>query len=314
MFAVDKFNYKVVKDEKDFGEFVIGPLPRGFGETLSNALRRILLSSIEGAAVTSVKVDGVKHEYSTMPGVIDDVLTVLLRIKKLALKSHSDEPQELILDMKGKKQVTAKDIETTADVEISNPELELTELTDSKAKLKMTITVEKGQGYIPSDESKRGQLGVVPLDANFSPIKRVVVRISETRVGQQTNLDEVTLGIYSNGALSPKEALDQAVDIYFDLVKRLKLVVKGEVVEEEEEVAEKDEEDTDKISQSSDLDIDKLNLSARLSNALLKAGFKNLTELEGKSLDEIMEIQGLGQRSAEELFEIMKSYKLEVKE
>lgn len=310
MFPVDKFKIKEIKEEDDYASYQIGPLPKGYGHTMGSALRRILLSSIEGAAVTSVKVAGVKHEYSTIQGVIDDVLTILLKIKKLALRCHSDEPQTINLKGCGKGKIKAKDIKLTSEVEILNPDLEITELTDSKAKLEISMQVEKGVGYLLSDETKRGQMGVIPLDANFSPVIRVVFNISKTRVEQQTDLDQVDLEIYMNGAKKPREALEQAVEIYHKITERLVSVISGE---QEEKVKSKKKPKA-KAATSTDLDIDKLNLSTRLTNSLIKAGFKNLTDLEGRTVEEIMEIRGLGQRSAEELIEIMKSYKLKVKD
>lgn len=311
MFAIDKFKFTVEKEEDNFGKYSFGPLPMGYGMTIGNALRRILLSSIKGAAITSVKVEGVKHEYSTIDGVADDVLTILLRLKQLAVKCYSDEPQEIELKVKGKKIVTAKDLKLTSDVEIINPDFVITELTDSKAKLDMTIIVEQGAGYIPSDEAKRGQIGIIPLDANFAPVKRVIQKISKTRVGQQTDLDQIDMEIYTNGVVSARDALNEALKIYHTVTKRLLVTISGEEEEEEpvKAVTKKEEK-----SQSSDLDIDKLNLSTRLTNSLLKSGYKNLTELEGMTTDEIMEIRGLGQRSAEELIDIMRSYKLNIKD
>lgn len=311
MFPPDQFKFNIVEEKKGYASFEIGPLPKGYGVTMGNAIRRILLSGVEGAAVTSVRVAGVKHEYATIPGVLDDVLTILLRLKQLALKCHSSEPQTLELKVKGKKVVTAKDIKCTSEVEIANRDLAITELTDSKAKLDIKIQVEKGSGYVPSDESMRGQVGVIPLDANFSPVTRVILSLSKTRVEQQTDLDQIDLEVHTNEAVSPSEALDQAVEIYHKVTKRLEEVIKGKG----EDVAEVKKKKTKKVqSKSSDLDIDKLNLSVRLTNSLFKSGYKNLTELEGKSVEEIMEIRGLGQRSAEELIDIMKSYKLKVKD
>jgi DNA-directed RNA polymerase subunit alpha len=315
MFAVDKFKIKVIEEKKDFGSFEIEPFPSGFGITMGNALRRILLSSIEGACITSVSVSGVKHEYASLPGVYDDVITIVMRLKQLAIRCHSDEPQTIELDVKGKKKVTAKDIKLTSEVEILNPELELTELTTTKAKLQISMQVEKGTGYTLSDESKRSQVGVLPVDTNYSPVKRVGLKVSKTRVGQQVDLDKIQVDIYTNGAIEPSDALEQAAETYNTATKRLLAVVKGEEIDEEdvEEPVPESQEET-KQAQSSDLDIDKLNLTARLTNSLLKAGYKNLTELEGMSLEEIMEIRGLGQRSSEELFDFMKTYKLNVKE
>ena len=313
MFALDKMKFRTIKEDSCFGEFIVGPLPQGYGITLSNALRRILLSSIEGAAITSVSISGVKHEYSSLPGVVDDVLTILMKLKRLAISSYSDDVQILELNVSGKKVVKAKDIKLTSSVEISNPDLDITELTTSKAKLNMKMEVEKGTGYVSSDESKRSKVGVLPLDANYSPVKKVIVEVSKTRIDQQINLDEIKLVIYTNGSMTPRIALEKAVQIYYTLVSRFALAIKGELEEEVEKKEAKASKEDNK-SLSSDLDIDKLNLSARLNNALIKAGYKNLTELEGKSPDEIMEIRGLGQRSAEELVDIMKSYKLNVED
>jgi len=316
MFAIDKFKFKVEKENDKKGIYTIGPLPKGFGVTLANAFRRILLSSIDGAAVTSIKVGKVKHEYATLPGVVDDVLTIILKLKKLALKCHSDEPQVLKLKVKGKKKVKASDIELTSEVTLANPDLVITKLTTKSAKLDIEITVEKGSGYVPTDEDKRSQVGVIPVDANFSPVKRVIVDVVKTRVGQNIDLDQIKIEIHTNGAVAPMEAIEQATEIYTQLTGRLKAAIKGEDIEEDEDEKEsKDDKNNEKTKETiSDLDIDKINLSVRLTNSLLRAGYKNLTELEGKSIDELTEIRGLGKSSAEELVDIMKSYKLKVKE
>ncbi len=322
MLDFDKFKVKSEKDTKDLGVFSIGPLPRGYGNTVGNIFRRILLSSIDGAAITSVKIKDVKHEYSALPGVMEDVLTILLRLKQLAIKCHSDEEQKITLEGKGETVLKAKDIELTSDVEIANEDMVIAELTDSKARLEMEMTVERGKGYEREDEEKRGQVGVIPIDANFSPVKQVTMDIEKTRIGHQTDLEEIKLEISTNGTISAREALEEAVKIYYKLVKTLYEQVTGdEIIEEEEEESEKGKKKVSKKEEKKgesdqksdpDLDIDKLNLSARLTNSLIKAGYKNLTELEGKSQEEITEIRGLGKSSAEELMEIMKNYKLEV--
>ena len=317
MYEVDNFKMKVVEEDDKHGVYQIGPLPKGYGLTFGNALRRILLSSIEGSSVVSVKVGDVKHEYTTLPGVMDDVLTIMLKLKDLALRSHADKSQTLKLEVKGKKAVKASDIELTGEVELANPDLEITELTTKDAKLEIEMEVEKGVGYKLQDESKRSELGVLPLDANFSPVKRVILDIKKTRVGQQTDLDQVNLEIFTNGALPPAEALDQAVIIYHKVTKRMLNVIAGLDELEEEEEVEEDTEESDKAEKeeeeaSSDLDINKLNLSARLTNSLVRAGYENLTELEGKKVEEIKEIRGIGTKSADELIDIMKSYKLDI--
>ncbi len=316
MFAIDKFKFKVEKESNKKGVYIIEPLPKGYGVTLGNTLRRILLSSIEGAAVTSIKVTRVKHEYSTLPGVMDDILSIILKLKQLSMKSHSDEPQVIELKVRGKKIVKASDLKLTSEITLANPDLEITELTTKDAKLDMKITVERGSGYIPTDEGKRSQVGVIPIDANFSPVKRVIMEIGKTRVGQKIDLDQIKIEIHTNGAVSPREAIEEATKLYNMLTVRLKAAVYGEDIEEDDEEVkkEKGKDNERKEDTISDLDIDKLNLSVRLTNSLLKAGYENLTELEGKSIDELTEIRGLGKSSAEELIDIMKSYKLEVKE
>lgn len=319
MFAIDKFKYKVLEEEDNYGKYEFGPFPNGYGTTIGNALRRLLLSSIEGAAVTSVRVKGVKHEYSTISGVSDDVLTILLKIKQLALQSHSDEIQTIKLSAKGEGEVKAEDIELTSDVELANPQLVITEITESGTELEIEMDVEKGKGYHKGDEDKRKQAGNIPLDANYSPVKKVVFNVSSTRVGQQTDLDKIELEVYTNKAVEPRDALTQACEIYAAVTARLFRIVTGEEYEEEISEEPKEEEEEEKAEEmeekesSSDLDIEKINLSARLTNSLLKAGIDNLTELEGKGKEEIMEIPGLGEKSAEELIDIMKSYKLDVK-
>lgn len=316
MFAIDKFKFEVEKENDKKGVYIIGPLPKGYGVTLGNTLRRILLSSIEGAAVTSVRVSRVKHEYSTLPGVMDDMLSIILKLKQLAIKSHSKEPQVIELKVKGKKVVKASDLKLTSEVTLANPDLEITELTKKDAKLDMKITVEKGAGYVPTDEGKRSQVGVIPVDANFSPVKRVIMEIGKTRVGQKIDLDQIKIEIHTNGAISPRQSVEEATKLYNMLTVRLKAAIYGEDLEDEDdEVGKEEKVDTEKKEDTiSDLDIDKLNLSVRLTNSLLKAGYENLTELEGKTIDELTEIRGLGKSSAEELIDIMKSYKLEVKE
>lgn len=309
MFDIDKFSIKIIKEDDEYGEIEIGPFPNGFGHTIGTPLRRILLSSIPGAAITSVKVKGVEHEYATIPGVLDDLLTVLLRLKSVSLVSHSKEPQILQLSAKGKGVVKAGDIETTADVEILSKDTILTELTKSDAKLDIQMTVESGKGYADPDESKRSEVGVIPLDASYSPVKRVAMQVEKTRVGQVTDLDQVKLTIFTNGVVSPSTAIQIAAEEMFGLSNRMMKLAKGEIVDEEEE-SEKEEV----REESTDLDISNLNLSTRLENNLLRAGYTNLTELEGMSKIDILEIKGMGQKSADELVEVMKNYKLKVSE
>jgi len=309
MYSLDKFKLIVNKEEDSFGSYSLAPLPKGYGATVGNALRRILLSSIQGAAVTGIKINGIKHEYSSLPGVFDDIHTIKLRLKGLALKNYSKEKQVLKLSVSGKKVVTAKDIQLTGEVECFNPDYVITELTDKNAKLSIEMYVENGVGYHLADETKRSEIGLIPLDADFSPVLRVVLTITQARVGQQIDLDQINLDIYTDGSIKVRDAFNQAVEIYNNVTTRLNKLLRGEI--KEEPVVK---EAPVKKENSEDLDIDKLNLSARLTNGLLKSGYNNLLELEGMTKEQIMEIKGLGQKSVEELLETMNNYKLNIKD
>jgi len=312
MLQLNQFNVKKVEEKDDYGMFEIGPLPRGYGNTVANTLRRILMSSIEGAGVTSVKVDGVKHEYSTLEGVHEDMLKLILNLKNIVFRSHSDEPQLVKLSAKaGSKSVEVKagDLEVSGDVEIINPDFVITTLTSGKGKLDLELVVEKGTGYKYPDESKRKEIGVVPLDSNFSPVRRVNTRIVQARVGQQTDLDQVNIEIFTNKAMKPAEALLKAVQAFDEVANRFVSLLGGtpkeiEYVTEEPKVAEK------KI----ELPIEDLGLSTRLTNALVNSHYKDLTELSGMGRDDFMSIKGMGQKSVEELVEVLKENNLEVKE
>ncbi len=312
MFSLNQFNVNKVEEKDDYGLFEIGPLPRGYGNTVANILRRILLSSIEGAAITSVKISGVQHEYTTLEGVHDDVLKLVLNLKNIIFQSHSDEPQVLKLSLKaaGKNvEIKASDIETTGEVEIINPEFEISSLTGSKTKVDVEMIVEKGVGYKYADESKRKEIGLIPLDANFSPVKRVNVKIVLARVGQQTDLDQVNLEIYTNKSVKPSEALLKAVQNLDEVANRFVALLGGtpkeiEYVQEEAPVEEK------KVQ----LPIEDLGLSTRLTNALLNANYRDLTELEGMGREDFFNIKGMGQKSVDELQEVLKENNLKVNE
>ena len=312
MVQLNQFNVKKVEEKDDYGSFEIGPMPRGYGHTVANVLRRILMSSIEGAGITSVRIDGVKHEYSTLEGVHEDMLKLILNLKNIVFRSHSDELQLLKLSAKaGSKStdVKAGELTLTGDVEIINPDFIITTLAGGKGKVDLELTVERGTGYRYPDENKRKEIGVVPLDANFSPVKRVNTRIVQARVGQQTDLDQVNIEIFTNKAMKPSEALLKAVQSLDEVANRFVSLLGGtpkeiEFVTEEPKVAEK------KI----ELPIEDLGLSTRLTNALVNAHYKDLTELSGMGRDDFMSIKGMGSKSVEELAEVLKENNLEVKE
>ncbi|MCA9383671.1 DNA-directed RNA polymerase subunit alpha [Candidatus Dojkabacteria bacterium] len=304
MISLDKFKVKLAEEDGNRALFEIGPLPRGFGYTLGNSIRRILLSSVSGSAVTAVKIDGVKHEYSTMEGVHDDIITILLKVKEIAVKIHDDGPHTIKLSVKGKKGsplvVTAADFDLPSEVEVVNGDLEITTLTKD-VDLTIELTVEKGTGYAYPDENKRKELGVMPIDSVFSPVKRVQLDVVQARLGQYTDLDQINLNVFTNGTMSPAEALLEAVEIFDHMANKLVDLLGGDstlnqLPSEEEEVVEEEEE---KIL------VSQLNLSTRLTNALLNAGISDLRDLRQRAREEVASFRGMGKKSMTELEELM---------
>jgi len=313
MLELDKFKLKKVKEENGFGEFEIGPLPKGFGHTIANSIRRILLSSIEGAAVTSVKLNGVEHEYTSLDGIQDDILAVLLRLKELALVVHTEDEVVLKLKKQGKKgevvEVRASDIDANADVEIINKDLLITTLGNEKAKIECEIHVKRGIGYQFADESVRKEIGNLPIDSYYNPVMRVEVNISQARVGQRTDYDLITLEITTNKTKTPSEALLEAFEIYDIIANRLVNLAGGDAEALESETApveEKKEEEKILISE--------VNMSTRLTNSLLNSGITTLNELDNKAVDEVLGFRGMGRKSFEELKEILSDFGFSLKE
>lgn len=305
MISLDKFKVKIIKEESDHGVVQIGPLPKGYGHTLGNTLRRILLSSVPGAAVTSVKIDGVKHEYTSLEKIQEDVIFVILKLKNLAVKKYTDEPVTLTLNVKGKKDgvrvVTAEDFDAPSDIEIINKDLEITTLTGD-ATLKLEAVVESGVGYSYADEEKRKEIGVIPVDATFSPIKRVDVDITKARLGEYTNLDQIDMEIFTNGTVTASEALLRAGEIYDEMANRLLAQFGGDPILAEEQIVKGDQENElkeDKIL------VSQLNLSTRLTNALLNSGISDLRGLAGLPREEVANFKGMGKKSMTELEEVM---------
>jgi len=231
MLEYAKWEFKAIEENQTYGKFEFAPIPQGFGHTIGVSLRRILLSSVHGAAITAVKVKGVQHEFSTLEGVRDDVLRILLKLKKVVVLNYSDKPQVMTLEIAGKAKkeinVTAGDIQTTDSTEIFNKDFVITTITGSKAALKMELTVENGEGYQLADNSKRGTAGVVPLDANFSPVDRVNVDVFSTRFGQLTDLDRLVVEIWTKGNVSPRAALQKACEIASGSFERVLSLTRG---------------------------------------------------------------------------------------
>ncbi len=287
----------VERNGTGYGRFVIEPLERGYGTTLGNSLRRILLSSLEGAAVVSVKIDGVLHEFSTIPHVLEETPEILMNLKALRLKIHSDEPQLLIIDAEGKGEVKAKDIKAPADVEILNPDLLIATLEED-GKLYMEITANKGRGYFPAERNKlpNQPIGVIPVDSIFTPIKKVNFSVENTRVGQHTDYDKLTLDIWTDGSVEPDESLSMGAKI---LSKLLGLFINlTEKVDEVEIAAEEEENNTEKVLE---MTIEELDLSVRSYNCLKRAGINTVEELIRKTEDEMMKVRNLGKKSLEEV-------------
>jgi DNA-directed RNA polymerase subunit alpha len=294
------FKIKEEKSTVDYGEFVIEPLEPGYGHTLGNALRRVLLVSISGAAVTSVKISGVKHKFSTIPGLKENVVDFLLNIKGLNLRLlDSKEQSTVTLSVKGPKEITAKDLNLPEDVEVVDKDHYLGNLSDKKAKLDLELTVEKGMGYSLAEERKISTLGVMPVDAIFTPIRRVNYEISATRVGRQTNLDKLTLKVWTNGVVKPREAVDEAARIlasYFSQVYEPKIVVADEVPVAHPGVSEA----------VLRLTVDELDLPTRIYNSLRNGGIETIGQLLDTPRKELISMRNMGGKSISSIEEKLK--------
>jgi len=285
------FKVKEEKSTEDYGEFVIEPLEPGYGHTLGNSLRRVLLVSIPGAAVTSVKIAGAKHKFSTIPGLKENLVDFLLNIKGLNLRLLDSKAQSIVkLSVKGPKEITAKDLELPEDVEVVNKDHYLGFLSDKKAKLDMELTVEKGMGYSLADERKIDTLGVIATDAVFTPIRRVNYEVSATRVGRQTNLDKVTLQIWTNGVIKPREALDQSARIlasYFFQVFEPKTSIVSESTQSHPGVSEA----------TLRMTVDELDLPTRIYNSLRNGGIETISQLLDAPRKELISMRNMGSKS-----------------
>ena len=304
MFDFEKPNIEIAElsEDKKYGRFVVEPLERGYGTTLGNSLRRIMLSSLPGAAVSQVKIDGVLHEFSSIPGVKEDVTEIVLNIKGLAIRDNSgdNEPKKAYIDFEGEGVVTAGDIQVSDDIEIMNKDLVIAHLnggSDSKLAIDMTIT--DGRGYVSSDKNKTDDtpIGVVAVDSIYTPIERVNLKVENTRVGQQTDFDKLTLDVYTNGALAPDEAVSLAAKVMSEhlqlFVNLTENAINAEVMASSP---------SDKDSKAIAMTIDELELSVRSFNCLKRAGINTVEELTNKTPDEMMKVRNLGKKSLDEVF------------
>ncbi|MBO5591115.1 MAG: DNA-directed RNA polymerase subunit alpha [Acidaminococcaceae bacterium] len=291
-----------VSDNKRYGKFVWEPLERGYGITLGNSLRRVLLSSLQGAAVIGVKIEGVLHEFTTIPGVREDVADIILNIKGLCMKVHPYESEYKVLHIhsSGEQEVTANDIEVDSDVEILNPELHIATL-DKDASLNMDIYIDVGRGYVPSDKNKRDDMGIgwIPVDSIYSPITRVKFGVTDTRVGNVTDYDKLTLEVWTDGSINPDDAISRASGI---LIEYLNLFQNGTVIEQPipgpAAVSEPPEPEPDpKLAMS----IEEMDLSVRSNNCLRRAGINTVGDLINRSEDDLKKVRNLGTKSLEEI-------------
>ena len=286
---------EVRERRENYAKFVIEPLERGFGITLGNALRRILLSSIPGAAVTYMKIDGVLHEFSTIPGMVEDTIALMLNLKGLPVKLNSDEPRVLNLSVQGPKHVTAAEIAPDADVEILDPNYHIATLSSKDARLSMEIGIEKGRGYVMADKQRNIEhmIGLIPLDSIFSPIRKVNFSVDDTRVGQSVDFDRLTLEIETNGSITPDDALATAATI---MQEQLDLFVG---------FTNRAEPLPEAPPNEWDIPVESLNLSVRSFNCLKRAGISKVSELLDLTEDEIMKMRNFGKKSLDEIKQVL---------
>ncbi|MGQ0570932.1 MAG: DNA-directed RNA polymerase subunit alpha [Armatimonadota bacterium] len=304
-----KVEYAELSDT--YGKFVIEPLDRGFGVTLGNSLRRVLLSSISGAAATSIKIEGVLHEFSTIPGVVEDVTQIVLNVKELTLRLYTDKPKLLRLDVKGKKDVTGGDIQEDPEVEILNADLHIATLDRKDAHLQMEIVVERGKGYVSAERHRRSEhvIGVIPVDSIFSPIRKVNFSVEDTRVGHATDLDRLVLEIWTDGSLRPEEALQEASRLLIDHFR----LFAGIADEAGAGAPFGITEDPDRAKAMA-MPIEDLDLSVRPYNCLKRAGIQTVGDLIKKTEDEVVAVKNFGRKSLDEVKEKLAAHGLSLRQ
>jgi DNA-directed RNA polymerase subunit alpha len=311
-FQVPRITHEEVNEDR--GVFVIEPLDRGFGYTFGNSLRRVLLSSLEGAAVTSVKIEGVAHEFTTLKGVREDVTDIILNLKNLICLLHGDSPEiEVRLDKKGPGAVTAADIEAPADLEILNPELEVANLSD-KGRLEITLTIGRGRGYVPAELNRGPEhtIGVIPVDSIFSPVRRVSYEVEAARVGQRTDYDKLTLDVTTDGSLAPRDAIGQGAEI---LIRQLAIFTDLERIEGfGETVGEETGVEAPQAHGMENFPIEELELGVRSYNCLKRVGIETIGDLVTKTESELAAIPNFGKKSIEEVRETLQAHGLTLRD
>lgn len=312
VFNKPKIEIAEISEDKKYGKFVVEPLERGYGTTLGNSLRRIMLSSLPGAAVSQVKIDGVLHEFSSIPGVKEDVTEIIMNIKSLAIKnsSESEETKVAYIDFEGEGIVTAADIQCDPDIEILNPDVVIAHLNGgADSKLYMELTITKGRGYVSADKNKNDELpiGVIAVDSIYTPVERVNLTVENTRVGQITDYDKLTLDVFTNGTLAPDEAVSLAAKV---LSEHLSLFIDlSENAKSAEIMVETESDEKEKVLE---MNIDELELSVRSYNCLKRAGINTVEELCNRTSEDMMKVRNLGRKSLEEVLAKLKELGLEL--
>ncbi|HIU10209.1 MAG TPA: DNA-directed RNA polymerase subunit alpha [Candidatus Avidehalobacter gallistercoris] len=299
MFGIEKPKIQCVEmsDDHTHGTFIVEPLEKGYGITLGNSLRRVLLSSLPGAAPSSVQIEGVLHEFTTIPGVVEDVSDIILNLKGLSVKMYGSEEQTVYIEANGPCEVKAGDIRLNSDVEIMNPEHHIADL-DADGRLFMTITINKGRGYVSADKNKKeGQpIGIIPVDSLFSPVVKVNFKVENTRVGQHTDFDKLILDVWTDGTITPDEAVSTSARILTDYLQLF--VCLSDTVPDEIGLIDAEDDNKDKLLE---MTIDELDLSVRSSNCLHRAGINTVQELIMRSEEDMMKVRNLGRKSLEEV-------------
>ena len=298
MIEMEKPNIECTQLTGDYGRFVVTPLERGYGTTIGNSLRRILLSSLPGAAAASIKIEGVQHEFSTIPGVQEDVTELILNIKKLAVKLYCDGPKTVYIEKNGAGEITAGDITADADVEIFNPELHIATLNED-VRLYVEIVLTKGRGYVSAERNKLAMqppVGVIPIDSIYTPVKKVNYTVENTRVGSHIDRETLTVDVWTNGTIHPDEAVSLAAKVMNDLLRLF--VDLSEEAKNTEVIVEKEESKKEKVLE---MTIEELDLSVRSYNCLKRAGINTVEDLSNKSEEDMMKVRNLGRKSLEEV-------------
>ena len=312
-FIIPNITVAEMSEDKRHGRFVVEPLERGYGTTLGNSLRRIMLSSLPGSAVSQVKIDGVLHEFSCIPGVKEDVTEIILNIKNLAIKNNSgtEEPKAAYIEFSSEGRVTGADIDVDQDIEIVNPDQVIATLNGGPdCKLSMELTITNGRGYVSADKGKKDDMpiGVIAVDAIYTPVERVNMTVENTRVGQDTDYDKLTLDVWTKGTLNPEEAVSLAAKV---LSEHLKLFIDlTETAKAAEVMIEKEENEKEKVLE---MNIDELELSVRSYNCLKRAGINTVEELCNRTSEDMMKVRNLGRKSLEEVLAKLKELGLSLK-